>query len=268
MKNSETNKENDSNSKEVKNEPQNLNKVTEKETLLSSKTIEKLCNRGDKYKELLTIIDNTISIDVSQEKVKKKTLLETSINPKFKNSKLNKIFKDFINNPANKLGFTKNENFKKEKKTNKKVIPEKINPIKTVRLNDILSLKSFWGPCHKQPQKPGSLMISSWIGKEKLEQGGSYFHLKKNEIKNLVTFTNNLELKMLNKENSRNAKQAFRKTNQTNKSGRITNPLYLNELDYFSHRLDGVNQIHNQKKQLTHASIGLDGYSKMKQWYY
>ena len=50
MKSSETNKEKDSNSKEVKNEPQNIDKLTEKETLLSNETIEKLCNRGEKYK--------------------------------------------------------------------------------------------------------------------------------------------------------------------------------------------------------------------------
>lgn len=268
MKSSETNKEKDSNSKEVKNEPQNIDKLTEKETLLSNETIEKLCNRGEKYKELLTIIDNTISIEVSQEKVKKKTFFETSLNPKFKNDKLNKIFKDFINNSVNKFSLTKNEKFKKEKIPNKKPIPERINPIKTMRLNEFLSLKSFSGPTHKQAQKPGSLMINSWIGKEKLEQGGSYFHLKKNEIKNLVTFTNNLELKMLNKENSRNAKQSFRKTNQMNNSGRITNPLYLNELDYFSHRLDRVNQIHDQKKQLTYTSIRLNNYGKIKKWYH
>ena len=73
---------------------------------------------------------------------------------------------------------------------------------------------------------------------------------------------------MLNKENSRNAKQSFRKTNQMNNSGRITNPLYLNELDYFSHRLDRVNQIHDQKKQLTYTSIRLNNYGKMKQWYH
>ena len=100
------------NSKEVKNEPQNIDKLTEKETLLSNETIEKLCNRGEKYKELLTIIDNTISIEVSQEKVKKKTFFETSLNPKFKNDKLNKIFKDFINNSVNKFSLTKNEKFK------------------------------------------------------------------------------------------------------------------------------------------------------------
>ena len=50
---------------------------------------------------------------VYQEKVKKKTFFETSLNPKFKNDKLNKIFKDFINNSVNKFSLTKNEKFKK-----------------------------------------------------------------------------------------------------------------------------------------------------------
>ena len=95
---------------------------------------------------------------------------------------------------------------------------------------------------HKK--KPESIAINTWIGKEKLEQDNTaYFQNKKNEIKNLVTFTNNLEFKVLNQYKRDSINSTSRNSYidpleyKINRSLRIKNPLYQSELTYLSERL-------------------------------
>lgn len=219
------------------------------ENKLSDELIQKLCNKGNKYKEILSIIDNSIEVDSSKKKEKKqpKPFFESQ-NPKykikFKNEKLNKIFNDCISYEPSKTFKlnSKNDKFKRDKFKNQKPSIDTIDPLKKIKMKEYFNTTLQKEYHHKK--KPESIAINTWIGKEKLEQDNTaYFQNKRNEIKNLVTFTNNLEFKVLNQLRRESINSTSRNSYidpleyKINRSLRIKNPIYQSELTYLSERL-------------------------------
>lgn len=239
----ENEEEKDIQKEEIMVEPkESIEYNTLPENKLSDELIQKLCNKGNKYKEILSIIDNSIGVDINKEKEKtqSKPFFESK-NPKyqikFKNVKLNKIFNDCMSyepSKAFKLN-NKNDKFKKDKFKN-------IAPLKKIKMKDYFKTTLLKEYHHKK--KPESIAINTWIGKEKLEQDNTaYFQNKRNEIKNLITFTNNLEFKILNQCKRDSINSTSRNSYidpleyKINRSLRIKNPLYQSELTYLSERL-------------------------------
>ena len=139
------------------------------ENKLSEELIQKLCNKGNKYKEILSIIDNSIEVDSNMKKEKKqpKPFFESQ-NPKykikFKNEKLNKIFNDCISYEPSK-GFklnSKNDKFKRDKFKNKKPSIETIDPLKKIKMKEYFNT-TLQKEYHKK--KPESIAINTWIPK-------------------------------------------------------------------------------------------------------